>query len=239
MQQSSPPAGPSLRHVASSIAGTAAIALLLANVQVNLSSAQSNAAEGAVPDSELAARVEQILKEVPFFDGHNDVPWQYRSRVDNRMERLDFSDTSQIKPPMHTDLPRLRRSGIGAQFWSVYIPTDDSGPGATTKVLEQIDIVHRLSERHPEALEMAYTAADVVRIHGQGKVASLIGMEGGHAIENSLAALRQLYRAGARYMTLTHSTNTDWADSATDEERHGGLSEFGSATRLLVSGWRL
>jgi membrane dipeptidase len=170
----------------------------------------------------------EVLASTPLIDGHNDVPWQYRTRVDNHLERLDFRDTRALDPPMHTDLARLRASHLGGQFWSVYIPTDLAGPGAARAVLEQIDFVHRLTSRYPEALEMAYTADDVVRIHHAGKVASLIGMEGGHAIENSLAVLRQLYAAGARYMTLTHSSNCDWADSATDEAEHGGLTRFGS-----------
>ena len=169
----------------------------------------------------------EVLASTPLIDGHNDVPWQYRTRVDNHLERIDFRDTRALDPPMHTDLARLRASHLGGQFWSVYIPTDLAGPGAARAVLEQIDLVHRLTSRYPDALEMAYTADDVVRIHRAGKVASLIGMEGGHAIENSLAVLRQLYAAGARYMTLTHSSNCDWADSATDEPEHGGLTRFG------------
>src|SRR5688572_1893756 len=170
----------------------------------------------------------EVLDSVPLIDGHNDIPWQYRTRADNHLDRIDFRDTRGLEPPMHTDLARLKASRLGGQFWSVYIPTDLSGPGAARAVLEQIDVVHRLTERYPDALEMAYTADDIVRIHRAGKVASLIGMEGGHAIENSLAVLRQLYAAGARYMTLTHSSNCDWADSATDEPEHGGLTRFGT-----------
>jgi membrane dipeptidase len=169
----------------------------------------------------------EVLAATPLIDGHNDIPWQYRTRVDNHLDRIDFRDTHLLDPPMHTDLARLASSRLGGQFWSVYIPTDLAGPGAARAVLEQIDVVHRLTERYSQALEMAYTADDVVRIHRAGKVASLIGMEGGHAIENSLAVLRQLYAAGARYMTLTHSSNCDWADSATDEAEHQGLTRFG------------
>jgi membrane dipeptidase len=116
---------------------------------------------------------------------------------------------------------------VGAQFWSVYVPTSYSGPAAAVAVLEQIDVVHRLAAKYPEALEIATSAEDIVRIHAEGRVASLVGMEGGHAIAGSLATLRQLYAAGARYMTLTHSANDEWADSATDDPEHGGLSEFG------------
>jgi membrane dipeptidase len=191
-----------------------------------LAAAPAVGAEAADEAHRLQA-VREILAEVPLIDGHNDVPWQYRTRADNHLDRIDFNDTRSLEPPMHTDLVRLRASGIGGQFWSVYIPTDLAGPGAARAVLEQIDTVHRLASRYPDALEMAYTAEDVVRIHRAGRVASLVGMEGGHAIENSLAVLRQLHRAGARYMTLTHSSNIDWADSATDDPRHGGLTAFG------------
>lgn len=176
---------------------------------------------------EYLAQARAVLSRVPLVDGHNDVPWQYRERVQNHMDRLDFSRTSELDPPMHTDLSRLAAGGVGGQFWSVYIPAELAGPGAARQVLGQIDVVHRLVERYPERLAMAYTAEDIVRIHKSGKVASLIGMEGGHSMESSLAVLRQLYRAGARYMTLTHSSNVDWADSATDEPEHGGLTAFG------------
>jgi membrane dipeptidase len=169
----------------------------------------------------------EILRQVPLIDGHNDVPWQYHERASNHLAQIDLRSTTDLTPPMHTDLERLRAGGMGAQFWSVYIPASQNGPGAARRVLEQIDVVHRLVGRYPESLELAYTADDIVRIHAAGRVASLIGMEGGHAIENSLAVLRLLYRTGARYMTLTHSDNVDWADSATDEAQLGGLSEFG------------
>jgi len=199
---------------------TAAVILLAAALAAPPASAAEDEAHRLVA-------VRAILAEVPLIDGHNDVPWQYRTRVANHLDRIDFRDTTALDPPMHTDLARLRASGIGGQFWSVYIPAELAGLGAASAVLEQIDVVHRLASRHPDALEMAYTADDVVRIHRSGKVASLIGMEGGHSIESSLGVLRQLYRAGARYMTLTHSSNVDWADSATDDARHGGLSAFG------------
>ena len=172
-------------------------------------------------------RAESILERAPIVDGHNDVPWQYRTRVDNHIDRIDFRDTSGLLPKMHTDLRRLDASGLGGIFWSVYIPADWAGPGATRATFEQIDLVKRLVARHPERLVLAETASDVEAAFAAGKVASLIGMEGGHSLENSLAALRQLYAAGARYMTLTHSNNTDWADSATDEPRHNGLTPFG------------
>lgn len=182
----------------------------------------------AAPDPALAERVRRILERVPLIDGHNDVPWQYHERAGNHLDKIDLSrDTSGLEPAMHTDIPRLRRGGLSGQFWSVYVPVELEGPRAVVATLEQIDVVRRLAERHPETFELAYTAADVERIHKAGRIASLIGMEGGHSIDGSLGALRTLYAAGARYMTLTHSKNTPWADSATDEPKHGGLTRFG------------
>ena len=180
------------------------------------------------PDPALVARARKLLDEVPLIDGHNDLAWEYRKRVQNHLDKIDLkSDTSKLDPPMHTDIARLRRGGVGGQFWSVYVPVEILGADAVQATLEQIDDVHRLAERYPETFEIALTADDVVRIHKAGRVASLIGMEGGHSIHNSLAALRQLYEAGARYMTITHTKNTDWADSATDAPQHGGLTRFG------------
>ena len=180
-----------------------------------------------LPD-ELVDRARQVLRRVPLVDGHNDLPWQLRRRVDNHLERIDLTEsTADLDPPLHTDIPRLREGGVGAQFWSVFIPTTEAGPGAAATVIEQIDVVHRMAERYPDTFEVAYGADDVRRIFAEGKIASLIGIEGGHSIESSLAVLRQLHRAGARYMTLTHGENTAWADSATDTPEHGGLTEFG------------
>ncbi|MEA2692690.1 MAG: rane dipeptidase [Acidobacteriota bacterium] len=180
------------------------------------------------PDPALVLRVLKVLDRVPLVDGHNDVPWQYRERVKNHLDKIDLAkDTSGLEPAMHTDIPRLRKGGVGGQFWSVYVPVEITGPAAVEAVLEQMDVVRRLAARYPETFEMAMTAADVRRIHKAGRIASLLGMEGGHSIDNSLGTLRQLYQAGARYMTITHSKNTDWADSATDAPKHGGLTRFG------------
>lgn len=174
--------------------------------------------------------VDRILREVPLIDGHNDLPWQYRERVQNHLAQIDLrQDQSRLEKPLHTDIPRLRAGKLGAQFWSVYVPASLRGNDAVLATLEQIDVVHRLDAAYPDTFALALTADDIVRIHKSGRVASLIGMEGGHSINNSLAALRMLYRAGARYMTLTHSDNNDWADSATDDPKHGGLTEFGKA----------
>ncbi len=159
------------------------------------------------------------------FDGHNDLPWQYRERG---MPSFDELDISQPQPELHTDILRLRQGGLGAQFWSVYVPDSTRRDGnSLLMTLEQIDLVRAMIKRYPDTFELALTAADVKRIHAAGRIASLIGVEGGYAIENSLNVLRQLYQRGARYMTLTHSANLDWADSATDDARHGGLTPFG------------
>lgn len=172
--------------------------------------------------------VMKILADVPLIDGHNDVPWGLRHRADNNWDRIGFDKSTEgLEKPMHTDIPRLRKGGVGGQFWSVYVPVSLERDEAVRVTLEQIDVVHRLSDHWPQHFEVALTAADIVRIHKGGRIASLIGMEGGHSIGNSLAVLRMMYAAGARYMTLTHWKNTDWADAATDTPRHGGLSDFG------------
>ncbi len=156
------------------------------------------------------------------FDGHNDLPWRLRTDADFGLTKFDLTkrlDSGQ------TDIPRLREGGVKAQFWSVYIPSEHPNPART--VTEQIDLVRRMAERYPDAFEMAYNADDIERIVRAGKVASLIGIEGGVAIENSLAQLRAFYTLGARYMTLTHNTTLDWADAATDNPKHDGLTPFG------------
>jgi membrane dipeptidase len=177
-------------------------------------------------------RVTRVLKQTPLIDGHNDMPGRYRSRVRNQLEKLDLSaDLTLLDQPTHTDIPRLRKGMVGGQFWSVYVSISEYGgkPVDVQRVLEQIDLVHRMVAKHSGDLEIAYTADDVRRIHANGKIASLIGMEGGHAINNSLAVLRSMYQLGARYMTLTHSKGLRWVDSATDDDRHGGLTAFGEA----------
>ena len=185
------------------------------------------AADTTPSDLELEAAVREVLREVPLIDGHNDAPWAIRSRVSNHLDGFDFRDTTDPDRPMHTDIARLRAGGVGGQFWSVWVPVDLEGGDAVVTTLEQIDLVQRLTAKYPDDLELALTADDVVRIHGEGKIASLIGMEGGHSIDNSLAVLRQLYAVGARYMTLTHWKNVDWVDAATDTPVNDGLSPFG------------
>jgi membrane dipeptidase len=170
--------------------------------------------------------VRRILRESPLIDGHNDLAWEFRRTANNRLDAIDLAgDTGSLG--LVTDLRRLKAGGIGGQFWSVYVSPDLANGAAVTAVLEQIDVVHRLIARYPQDLELALTANDIVRIHREGKIASLIGMEGGHSIGNSTGALRMMWALGARYMTLTHIKNTEWADSATDEPAHHGLTAFG------------
>jgi membrane dipeptidase len=193
-----------------------------------LATARAVGQQQAGDEQTLEARVIQILTQVPLIDGHNDLPEQLRDRVKDNLDRLDLaSDTSTLDPPMHTDIPRLRTGHVGGQFWSVYVPTSLKGSEAVQALFEQIDVVHRMAARYADAFATAYTASDVERIHSSGKVACLIGIEGGHSIGNSLAVLRQAYTCGARYMTLTHFKNTDWADSASDTPQHDGLTRFG------------
>jgi len=219
-----------LRSRGGSVAALALLSTLLGPAAWAPAAAEEPGATvtATAPSPELLARARAVLRRVPLIDGHNDTPWQYRERADDHLDRIDLAaSTAALDPPMHTDIPRLRAGGLGAQLWSVYVPVSMAGPGAAAAVLQQIDVVHRMVERYPDTFEMAYGPDDVRRIFAEGKIASLIGMEGGHSIEGSLAVLRQLYRAGARYMTLTHSENTPWADSATDAPEHGGLTPFG------------
>jgi membrane dipeptidase len=178
-------------------------------------------------------RVDQVLSQTPLIDGHNDLPWEIRERFKSDVAAINLArDTSHLpvgagQAALMTDIPRLRAGHVGAQFWSVWIPVDTQGFEAVQMTLEQIDLVKRMSAQYPADFAMAYTAADIRRIHKSRKIASLIGIEGGHQINNSLAVLRQMYDVGARYMTLTHTTNTPWADSATDTPAHHGLTPFG------------
>lgn len=165
----------------------------------------------------------RLHREAIVVDGHNDLPWRLRERWGLDLSRVDL----RRLPDLHTDLERLREGGVDVQFWAAYVPVRYVGPEATVVALEQIDLIRRFTAAHPDALEMAYTADDVERIVGEGRIASMIGIEGGHAIANSLPVLRQLYGAGARYMTLTHSATLAWADAAGDERVHGGLTDFG------------
>jgi membrane dipeptidase len=189
--------------------------------------------------SDLIQQARDLLGRFPLIDGHNDLPWALRERAAGDANLVRFagpgqtpSDPAEVNlaapvQGMHTDLPRLAAGGVGAQFWSVFVPAHLAGDGAVTAVLEQIDVTRRMIASYPETLELALTADDVQRIFAAGRVASLLGAEGGHAIAGSLGVLRMLYTLGVRYMTLTHNANVGWADAATDEVAAGGLTDFG------------
>lgn len=190
--------------------------------------AQAAAPAPAPADPVTAQRIEQLLTANPVIDGHNDLPWEIRTRYAAKVEAVDLTkDTSILPLPLQTDIPRLRRGHVGAQFWSVWITADILGPRAVEVTLEEIDIVKRFVAANPGAFEMAGTAADIRRIEKSGKIASLMGVEGGHQIDGRLSVLRRYYDLGVRYMTLTHTSSLPWADASTDEPRSGGLSPFG------------
>ncbi len=174
--------------------------------------------------TDLEGRARDLLRRFPLVDGHNDLPWALRGRSPDALAEVDLAAPVT---GTHTDLPRLAAGGVGAQFWSVYVPASLAGHSAVITVLEQIDLARRIFAWYPQALELALTAGDVERIFASGRVVSLLGAEGGHAIAGSLGVLRMLYALGVRYMTLTHNANVGWADSATDDPQAGGLTEFG------------
>jgi membrane dipeptidase len=157
-------------------------------------------------------------------DGHNDLPWALRELGAGDLAAVDLAAGA---PALHTDLPRLTAGGVGAQFWSVWVPGDLAPQAAVATTLEQVDLVHRMVRRHPDRLAMAGTADDIEAVVASGRIACLMGMEGGHQIGGSLAVLRMMHTLGVRYLTLTHERNVEWADSATDEPAAHGLTEFG------------
>ena len=203
---------PALRTTAIIVALTALTLITLTTVRA----AQS--------DSGLSQRATAILSRAPLIDGHNDLPWEMRVRVAYDASKLDIR---QPQPQLETDIPRLRAGHVGGQFWSVYVPASMAGQKAVVATLEQIAFVHEMARRYPDTFEIAGTAADVRRMFKTGRIPSLMGVEGGHSIDNSLATLRMMYALGARYMTLTHNSNTPWADAANDKPEHDGLTPFG------------
>jgi membrane dipeptidase len=190
-------------------------------------------AQAADTPDQIKARVDKVLANTPLIDGHNDLPWEIRERFKGDLSKIDLNaDTAKLGAPadgvpLMTDIPRMRAGHMGGQFWSVWIPVDIKGPEAVQVTIEQIDLVKAMAAQYPEAFGMAYTAADVRRLFKAHRISSLIGIEGGHQINSSLPVLRQFYAMGARYMTLTHTSNTPWADSATDAPAHHGLTPFG------------
>lgn len=181
----------------------------------------------------LTREGEAIHREGFVFDGHNDLPWRCLE-----LDDLSFKSINLRKPQkeMHTDIPRLRKGNVGAQFWSAYVPSSTMKKGTAIRdTLRQIDVIHLMVDKYPDVFEMASTSEDVERIRKAGKIASMIGVEGGHSIDDSLAVLRNYYRLGVRYMTLTHSDNVAWADSATDRPKNRGLSKFGEQVVLEMN----
>ena len=172
-------------------------------------------------------RIDRILKRTPVIDGHNDTAEQMSEKYKQKRRGTRERNDQRHPNPLMTDMARLHQGRVGGQFWSVYINGTITGDAAIRETIEQIDIVRRMIDAYPNDLELARTADDVVRIHKAGRIASMIGIEGGRQIGGSLAALRQFYNLGARYMTLAHNQTTEWADSATDDPKYGGLSPFG------------
>lgn len=197
------------------------VAALMSVVVVGCSASTETTAS-----SDPLARAQAAHRAVPLFDGHNDLPWAMRNNAGYDFDKLDIR---QPQPKLHTDIPRLKTGMLGAQFWSVYVPATMAGQEAVRATLEQVNLVHLMVRRYPDTFEIASTADDVERIFKAGRIASMMGMEGGHSIDSSLPALHMFYRLGVRYMTLTHGRNVPWADSATDEPQLGGLSPFGEA----------
>jgi len=195
-----------------------------------LSAQDQSAKRGLVKLTEEALK---IHRDALLIDGHNDLPWQYRKGNDFSFRTIDIA---RPQPTLHTDIERLKKGGVGAQFWSAYVDADTAKTRtAVTQTLEQIDVIHRLVKAYPDTFAMAYTADDIARIRKDGKIASLIGVEGGHSIDNSLGVLRTMHSLGARYMTLTHTDNLDWADAATDTPKLKGLSPFGESVVLEMN----
>ncbi len=209
--------------------GIVALALATPLAAQQVPAPEPAAAEAPSPANLATARA--ALEAAPVWDGHNDVPIQLRRRYGNVIAEFDFADTTDTAAAgdnaMHTDLARLEAGRVGAQFWSVYVPATLPEPAAVQATIEQIDVMKRLIERYSADLELALSANDVQRAIDRGRLASLLGMEGGYSIGSSLAVLRQMYALGVRYMSLTHSANTPWADSATADPQHDGLTAFG------------
>lgn len=209
------------RRAASLVTGAASLFLLLCALPLPAQTGST-----AVDDRYLE-RAKRILRQTPLIDTHNDLPWRIREDSIAR-GNVDAYDLRK-RTPGHTDFDRLKKGMVGAQFWSVYTPGDWRDSGYARIQLEQIDIARRVIAKYPDRLALALSANDIRRNFKQGKIGSLLGLEGGHAIENSLGALRAYYDLGVRYMTLTHNVTLDWADAANDSAKHGGLTPFGDS----------
>ena len=196
-----------------------------------LAAASTLALSAATPvlaqSTDTDARVRSVLRQAPVIDGHNDLPWALREGYGNDPRAVDLATDLDATTKLHTDIPRLRAGGVGGQFWSVYVPASLTPLEATRATFEQIDTVRRMAEAYPDVFTITTTAAEGEAAMRQGRIASFIGIEGGYSIADSMGLLREFYQAGVRYMTLTHSTTTSWADSATDAPKLGGLNPFG------------
>jgi membrane dipeptidase len=218
-----------MRHLSKAISALFAIGFIMNAACIN-AGAEDASSPQAKPSTErpkivLSEHAKNLHASSLVIDGHNDMPWEVRTKGSSSFDKMDIS---KLQKSMQTDIPRLRQGGVGAQFWSVWVPVETGYRGeALSTTLEQIDLVKRMIARYPETFELALSTDDIERIHKEGKIASLIGVEGGYSIEESLATLEKLYKIGARYMTLTHSDSLSWADSATDKPRNNGLSPFG------------
>jgi membrane dipeptidase len=203
------------------VSGDRSLALALAVIVIGAAGSPPLEAQ----DDPALARARRLLASTPLIDGHNDLVWEIRtSRTAPRdVAAYDLRETT----PGHTDLARLKAGQVGAQFWSIYVPGEVKDSGFARIQLEEFDLARRVVARYPDRLALALTADDIEREFKRGRIASLLGMEGGHVLENSLGALRAYYDLGARYLTLTHNVTLDWADAAADSARHGGLTEFG------------
>ena len=199
-------------------------ALLLTGLCLIAVTAACTPAEEPMPEDPVE-RAKALHAKVPLIDGHNDLPWQIRRKANRDVWSIDINEP---QPDFHTDIPRLREGMVGAQFWSVYVPVSMQGKEATRATMEEIDIVYQMIERYPDTFQLATTADEVEAAFAAGKIASMMGIEGGHSIDSSLGALRMFHLLGVRYMTLTHSRNIPWADSATDTMAVDGLTEFGN-----------
>lgn len=204
----------------------AAASLIPVSAMAHSSVQEAASVQPAAIDPKVSARIDRLLKRTPLIDGHNDLPWALREDHGSRVEGLE-SGTTAFKPPLMTDMERLRAGRVGGQFWSVYITGTITGDEAIRTTLEQIDTAHRIIAAYPGTLRFARTADEMEAAHRAGRVGSMLGVEGGRQIGGSMAALRRFYDLGVRYMTLTHNQTTEWADAGTDEARHDGLSPFG------------
>lgn len=220
-----------MRRIHANVNTKTAFALISIGITIGATAvaASSHAAEINPPPTRapvvLTEKARELHRRSLVIDGHNDLPWEVRKLGGSSFEKLDIA---QHRPTLHTDIPRLRAGGVGAQFWSVWVPVDLGYQGvAQATTLEQIELVKAMVARYPETFELAQSTNDIERIHTAGKIASLIGVEGGHCIEESLNVLRKFHELGARYMTLTHTDTLSWADSGTDAGRNNGLTPFG------------